>query len=84
VLAQTHLGFAKGPVLVPHQTEDRQQLRLGELVFAETASVAREHRLRDFEGDAGKRQESDLGHRSSCLGGKQQFQGTGYDEFSMP
>jgi len=32
VLAQAHLGLAKVPVLVAHQTEDGQQLRLRELV----------------------------------------------------
>ena len=31
MLAQTHLGFAKGPVFVTHQAENGQQLRLGEL-----------------------------------------------------
>jgi hypothetical protein len=44
-----------------------QQLRLGKLTFAETASIAREHRPRNLQSDAGKRQESDFGHRTSCL-----------------
>jgi hypothetical protein len=35
---------------------------MGELVLAETASVAREYRPRDLQPDAGKRQEPDLGH----------------------
>jgi hypothetical protein len=35
VLAQPHLGLAKGPVLLAHQTEDGQQLRLRERMFAE-------------------------------------------------
>ena len=39
VLAQAHLGFAKSPVLVAHQTEDGQQLRLSELVLAEACSI---------------------------------------------
>ena len=72
MLAQPHLGFAKGPVLVTHQTENGQQLRLSELVLAETASVAREHRPADLQGDAGKRQESNFGHRASCLHRKPQ------------
>src|SRR6476620_10452321 len=63
MLAQTHLGFTKGPVFVTHQAENGQQLRLGKLTFAETASVAREHRPRDLQSDAGKRQASDFGHR---------------------
>jgi hypothetical protein len=82
VLAQPHLGFAKGPVLVTHQAENGQQLRLVELVLAETASVTRKPRLRDLQGDASERQESDFGHYASCLGSKQQFQRTGYLEFS--
>src|SRR2546430_7002397 len=67
MLAQPHLGFTKGPVFVTHQAENGQQLRLGKLTFAETASVAREHRPGDLQSDAGKRQESDFGHRTSCL-----------------
>jgi hypothetical protein len=43
VLAQTHFGFAKGPVLVAHQAQDRQQLRLGELMFAEARAVGRQN-----------------------------------------
>src|SRR6202165_589107 len=83
VLAQPHFGFAKGPVLVTHQTTDRQQLRLRELALAESASVPREHRPADLQGDASKRQESDFGHRPSCLRSKQQFQPIWYLEFSL-
>jgi hypothetical protein len=54
MLAQPHLGFAKGPVLVTHQAENRQQLGLVEQALAEATS----HRLGDLQGDAGKRQES--------------------------
>jgi hypothetical protein len=39
VLAQTHFGFTKCPALVAHQAENGQQLRLVELVLAETASL---------------------------------------------
>ncbi len=63
----TATGFAKGPVLVTHQTENGQQLRLRELVLSETASVARKHPLGDLHGDASERQESDFGHRTYCL-----------------
>ena len=76
VFAQPHLGFARGPVLLPHPAENGQQLRLVELVLAETASVTREHRLGGLQGDASKRQESDFGHYASCLGSKQQIQST--------
>ena len=83
VFAQTHFGFAKGPVLVAHQAQNSQQLRLRELVFAETTAVARKHRPGDLQGDASERQESDLGHRTSCLGSKQQIQWIGYLAFSL-
>jgi hypothetical protein len=83
VFAQPHLGFAKGPIFVAHQAKNGQQLRLIELVLAETAAVTREHRLGDLQGDASKRQQSDFGHRASCLDSKQQIQSTGYLEFSL-
>jgi hypothetical protein len=82
MFAQPHFGFAKGPVFVAHQAKNGQQLRLIEWVLAETASVTWEHRLRDLQGDASKGQESDFGHRASCLRSKQQIQRTGYLEFS--
>src|SRR5512135_2294675 len=34
--------------------------------------------LRDPQGDACKRQQSDFGHRASCLGSKQQIPATDY------
>jgi len=73
MFAEPHLGFAKGPVLVAQETEDRQQLGLRELVFAETAAVAREHRPGHFQSDASEGQESDLGPRTSCLHSKLRF-----------
>jgi hypothetical protein len=82
MFAEPHLGFAKGPILVTHQTADRQQLGLRELVFAETAAVARKHRFGDLQSDANKGQESDFGHRTSCLPSKQQFPKTWDYEFS--
>src|SRR5258708_40031127 len=36
VLSQAYLGFAKGPVFAAHQAQHRQQLRLGEMMFAVT------------------------------------------------
>jgi hypothetical protein len=62
VLAQTHLGLAKGPVLVPHQAQDGQQLRLGELVLAEAGSVAGQNGGRNLKGLTRERHESNLGH----------------------
>jgi hypothetical protein len=53
------------------------------LVLAESASVTREHRPRNLQGDASERQESDFGHRPSCLCRKQHFQPIWYLEFSL-
>jgi hypothetical protein len=83
MFAQPHFGFAKGPVFVAHQAKNGQQLRLIELVLAESASETWEHRLGDLQGDASKGQESDFGHRAFCLGSKQQFQRTDYSAFSL-
>jgi hypothetical protein len=83
VFAQPHFGFAKSPVLVAHQAENGQQLRLGELMFAESASVARQHRPADLQGDASKRQESNFGHRTSCFDSKQQIQSIRNHELSL-
>jgi hypothetical protein len=73
MFAEPHLGLAKGPVFVAHQAQNGQQLRLRKLVFAEAASVARKHRPGDLQSDAGKRQESNFGHRTSCLHSKHRF-----------
>jgi hypothetical protein len=77
MFAQPHLGLAKGPVLLPHPAENRQQLGLVELMLAESAAVERKHRLGNFQSDANEGQESDFGHRTSCRGSKQQFQTAG-------
>jgi hypothetical protein len=82
VFGQPHFVFAKSPILVAHQTGDGQQLRPRELVFAETISVAREHRRRDLQGKVSKRQESDFGYGTSCLPSKQQILSLGHREFS--
>jgi hypothetical protein len=54
-----------------HPTENVRRLRLGELMFAATASIAREDRPRDLQGDANSRPKSDFGDRTSCLDSKQ-------------
>ncbi len=41
VFAQTNFGFAEGPVLVAHEAQDSQQLRLRELAFAKAGAVGR-------------------------------------------
>jgi hypothetical protein len=83
MFAQPHFGFAQSPVFVAHQAKNGQQLRLIELVLAESAALTPEHRLGDLQGDASKGQESNFGHRASCLGSKQQMQGASYLEFSL-
>jgi hypothetical protein len=67
VLRQAALGFAKGPVFVAHQAKHGQQLRLGELVFAEARAVGRQNLCGHLQRHARKGQESNLGHRPSCL-----------------
>src|SRR5271165_4987030 len=66
MFAQPYLRFAEGPVFVAHQTENGQQLRLGELMFAETRPVGRQNRSRRFQGHASKGQETNLWHGTSC------------------
>ncbi|MGH9685728.1 MAG: hypothetical protein ACRD5K_01370 [Candidatus Acidiferrales bacterium] len=80
MLAEPYFGFAKGPVLIEHQAEEGQQLRCV-MVFAETDAVAKKHGPTDLQGDASKQQESDFGHRTSCLGNKKQSRTTAYVEF---
>ena len=41
VFAQTNFGFAEGPVLLAHEAQDSQQLRLRELAFAKAGAVGR-------------------------------------------
>jgi hypothetical protein len=41
VFAQTNFGFAEGPVLVAHEAQGSQQLRLRELAFAKAGAVGR-------------------------------------------
>src|ERR1700731_73574 len=67
VLLQAHLGFAKSPVFKAHQAQHRQQLRLGELMFAEARAVGRQNLRGHLQRHASKGQESNLGHRPSCL-----------------
>jgi hypothetical protein len=82
MLAQPHFGFAESPILVAHQAQHCQHLRLRELVFAEPAAVTRQHRAADLQGDASEGQESYFGHGTSCLRSRQQFRTGGYLEFS--
>jgi len=63
VFAQTDLGLAKSPVLIPHQTKHGQQLRLRELPLAELRALRGQNRLTDFQSQTGKAYQSNLGHR---------------------
>ena len=54
MLGQPDLGFTIGPVLVAHEAQDGQQLRLRELVFAERRAVARNRGPSDVQGDTGE------------------------------
>jgi len=56
----------QGPVFVAHQAQHRQQLRLGELMLAETRAVGRQNLRGYLQRHASKRQGSDFGHRPSC------------------
>jgi hypothetical protein len=62
MLAQPHLDLAKGPVFESHQAQQGQQLRLGELVFAETSSIRGQDSGRYLESQTGERHETYLGH----------------------
>jgi len=61
--SECEMRFTKGPIFIAHQVQHRQQLRLGELPFAELRAVIRQHRLVDFQGQAGRVYQSDLCHR---------------------
>jgi len=41
VFPQSYFGFPIGPVLVAHEAQDGQQLRLRELVFAKRRAITR-------------------------------------------
>jgi hypothetical protein len=41
VFEKMNFGFAKGPALLAHEVQDRQQSRLRELVFAKAGAIAR-------------------------------------------
>jgi hypothetical protein len=62
VFAQPHLGLAKGPVLIAHQAQHGQQLRLGELTLAKLGALSRQHRLAGFQGQPSESYQSDFSH----------------------
>jgi len=61
-LGQTAFRWRKVQSWLTHQAEHGQQLRLGALMFAETATVGRQNPLRDFaRHPQSKRHQADLG-----------------------
>jgi hypothetical protein len=52
---------------VAHQAKHCQQLRLGELMFAEARALGWQNPRGYLQGHASKGQESNLGHRPSCF-----------------
>lgn len=82
-LAQPHSGLAKGPILVAHQTGEREKLGLDGLRLAETTAAARKHRLSNGQGAASERQEAGFGRRTSRRYSRQQRGGVGVLEFSV-
>jgi len=62
VLGKTDFSFAKGPVLVAHEAQDGQQLRLRELVFAKAGAVARHRGLGYIPSQMREAHQTDFGH----------------------
>jgi hypothetical protein len=83
VFPQADLCFSKGPVLISHQAQDAQKLRLRELMLAESGSIDWEHRLADFPSDAGKYHESNFRHGACCLRANGPFPRAGALKFSL-
>jgi hypothetical protein len=59
VFTQAYLGFAESPVFVAHQTENREQLRLRELMLVETRAVGRQNSVSHLQGHTSKGQKPD-------------------------
>src|SRR6266496_42596 len=62
MLLQADLGCTKGPILVTHQTQNRQQLRLGKTLRRKPMTVRRQNLSTDFQCDSGKRHQSNFTH----------------------
>ena len=62
---KTYFRLAKGPIFVPHQTQDRQQLRLGELPLAKLGPIPRQHCLTDLQCGGSKTNQTDFRHDSA-------------------
>jgi len=64
-------GASRAAAFWPHAARERG------------AAVARQHSPAGWQGNASERQESELGHRASCPGSRQQYQPIGYLEFTL-
>jgi len=62
MFCQPHLGFAVGPVLVAHEAQDGQQLRLRELMFAKTRATPRHGGSGYVQGHLWNRTKAHFGH----------------------
>src|SRR6266581_9440064 len=62
MLGQTNFCCAKRPVLVTHQTQNRQQLRLIETLRRKTMTVSRHNFPAHFQRHTGKRHKSNFAH----------------------
>jgi hypothetical protein len=62
MLGQTNLRRAKSPILVAHQTQNGQQLRLRETLRRKSVTVRRQHLPRDLQRDTSKRHQSNFTH----------------------
>jgi len=62
VFRQSHLGFPVGPVLVTHQAQDGQQLRLRELLFAKRGAIPRHGGLSYLQSHSPESHQTHFGH----------------------
>ena len=67
MLGEADLGLAVRPVLVAHQAEDGQELRLRELVLREATAVRGQDGPTDRQRGPRKRDESHFGHGTTLL-----------------
>src|SRR6266496_1960906 len=67
MFGQPHFRGAEGPVLITHQTQNRQQLRLAETLRRKTMTVRRQNFPTHFQRHTGKRHKSNFAHASSFI-----------------
>jgi hypothetical protein len=62
VLREPNFGFAIGPVLVAHEAQNGQHLRLREQVLAETTAIARHGGFGDIQRHLCESHQTHFGH----------------------